>query len=162
MFSILGTLMTGVAIAQGLPELAPPSPEVIPTFAQTIANQILPLLATVVSALLIWGLTEFTKWIRSKVKSEQLGDAFIAAAQLAATTVNEANATIVKGFQEAAVDGKITKDEAKQVKEDVLGQVKTNLPERSNKLLSEAVGDLDAYLRGLIEQKVEDAKRPPA
>jgi polyhydroxyalkanoate synthesis regulator phasin len=131
------------------------------TFAQTIANQVLPLVAVVISGLLTWGLAEFSKWIRSKVKSEQLGDAFIAAAEIAATTVNETNATIVKGFQEAAADGKITKDEGKKVKEDVLAQVKTNLPERSNKLLSEAVGDLDAYLRGLIEQKVEETKRPP-
>jgi hypothetical protein len=130
--------------------------------ASSLVDQIAAIGITVVSGLLAWGAAEFSRWIRTKTSNEKVLQAFDNASALVESTVNEANATAMAGIREAAQDGVINKDEAQKVKNQVLKQVKDNLPPKATALLVANLGDLDLYINGQIEKKIVEAKAEAA
>jgi hypothetical protein len=130
-----------------------------PTFLMVLVNQLAPLFAAVIAGLTAVALARFNKWIRTKTDSEEVLTTMDSVYQIVDVTVADANATIVAGLKEAAADGKITKEEAEEIRDSVFSQVKNNITPKSSKILSKVIGDLDTYLMSLIEKLVQEAKQ---
>jgi len=129
-----------------------------PTFLTILVNQLAPLFAAVIAGLVAVAIARFNKWIRTKTDSEEVLTTMDSVYQIVEVTVADANATIVAGMKAAAADGKITEEEAKEIKDSVFSQIKNNIPPKSAKVLSKVIADLDAYLMSLIEKLVSEAK----
>jgi uncharacterized membrane protein YebE (DUF533 family) len=129
-----------------------------PTFLMVLVNQLVPLFAAVLAGLTAVAIARFNKWVRTKTDSEELLTTMDSVYQIVDVTVADANATVVAGLKEAAADGKITKEEANEIKDSVFSQIKNNITPKSAKVLSRVIGDLDSYLMSLIEKLVSEAK----
>ena len=129
-----------------------------PTFLTILVNQLAPLFAAVIAGLVAVAIARFNKWVRTKTDSEEILTAMDSVFNIVEVSVADANATIVAGLKEAASDGKITKEEAEAIKLKVFNQIKSTIPDKSAKVLSKVVADLDAYLMSLIEKLVQEAK----
>ena len=128
------------------------------TLITILVNQLAPLFAAVIAGLVAVAIARFNKWIRTKTDSEEVLTTMDSVYQIVEVTVADANATIVAGMKAAAADGKITEEEAKEIKDSVFSQIKNNIPPKSAKVLSKVIADLDAYLMSLIEKLVSEAK----
>jgi polyhydroxyalkanoate synthesis regulator phasin len=129
-----------------------------PTFLTILVNQLAPLFAAVIAGLVAVAIARFNKWVRTKTDSEEILTTMDSVFNIAETAVADANATVVAGLKEAAADGKITEEEAKDIKDKVFKQIKDTIPTKSAKVLSKVVADLDANLMSLIEKLVQEAK----
>lgn len=122
---------------------------------EVMAAQIIPAVAVVLATLLSIGMVHLTKWLKLKTGSEALE----AAGQIVAATVNEIAATTVKSFKVAATDGKLTLKEAKDVKNVAIFRIKSQMPVTVAKAACTAIGDLDSFISGKIEQLVAENKK---
>ena len=122
---------------------------------EVMAAQIVPIIATVLATFVSVGLVHLNRWLKMKTGSE----AIAAAGKIVETTVNELAATTVKDLKTAAIDGKLTLEEAHKVKDIALGRIKTQLPPAVAKAAGLAIGDLNTFISGTIEQKVIEAKK---
>jgi len=129
-----------------------------PTFLMILVNQLAPLFAAVIAGLVAVAIARFNKWIRTKTDSEEVLTTFDSVFNIVDVAVADANATVVAGLKAAAADGKITEDEALDIKNKVFQQIKDTIPPKSAKVLSKVIADLDAYLMSLIEKLVSEAK----
>jgi len=121
---------------------------------QEVMAHLVPVVAGLLATLVSVGLVRLNRWLQAKGNMESLS----AASELVAATVNDLNATVVKKAKQMAADGKLTADEAMRIKEFAVSHVKKQLPKSVVKAASCMVGDLDAYVRGKIEQEVAASK----
>ena len=129
-----------------------------PTFLMILVNQLAPLFAAVIAGLVAVAIARFNKWIRTKTDSEEVLTTFDSVFNIVEVAVADANATVVTSLKAAAADGKITEQEAIDIKNKVFKQIKDTIPPKSAKVLSKVIADLDAYLMSLIEKLVSEAK----
>ena len=129
-----------------------------PTFLMILVNQLAPLFAAVIAGLVAVAIARFNKWIRTKTDSEEVLTTFDSVFNIVEVAVADANATVVTSIKAAAADGKITEQEAIDIKNKVFKQIKDTIPPKSAKVLSKVIADLDAYLMSLIEKLVSEAK----
>lgn len=122
---------------------------------EIMAAQIVPAIAVVLASLASVGMVHLNKWLKLKTGSE----AIAAAGELVATTVNDLTVTTVKSLKEKATDGKLTMQEGAVIKQQALNRIKGQMPIAVAKASCLAIGDLDTYLKGKIEQEVEKAKK---
>jgi hypothetical protein len=121
---------------------------------EVMAAQMIPVIAVTLATLVSVGLVRLNRWLKMKTGSE----AVAAAGEIVAATVNEMTATTVKNMKAAAADGKLTMDEARQVKNQAIFLAKSQLPPAVAKAAALAIGDLDAYISGTIEKAVAEGK----
>jgi hypothetical protein len=121
---------------------------------EIMAAQMIPVIVATLATLVSVGLVRLNRWLKMKTGSE----AIAAAGEIVATTVNELTATTAKNLKAAAADGKLTADEALQVKNQAIVLTKKQLPPAVAKAAAIAVGDLDAYISGTIERVVAERK----
>ena len=121
---------------------------------EIMAAQMIPVIAVTLSTLVSVGLIRLNRWLKMKTGSEALA----AAGEIVATTVNELTATTAKNLKAAAADGKLTADEALQVKNQAIVLTKKQMPPAVAKAAALAIGDLDAYISGTIERVVAERK----
>jgi hypothetical protein len=69
---------------------------------------------------------------------------------------------MVEPLKAAASDGKLTKQEAEEIKNIGIRRVKKQIPKRVAKAATGVIGELEAFVSGKIEQIIEDGKRPGA
>jgi len=129
-----------------------------PQLVQIFTDQVIPLLLTMITGLVSLGLLYFNKWLKSKTNSVKTWEAFESVSMIVENTVKEASETIVKEAKAAAEDGTLGKEDALKIKNAVLNQIKGSLPSATTKVLQKSVADLDLYIRGEIEKKIEEAK----
>ncbi len=122
---------------------------------EVMAAQIVPIVATVLATFISVGMVHLNRWLKMKTGSE----AVAAAGKIVEATVNELAATTVKDMKTAAVDGKLTLNDARTVKNIALGRIKSQLPPAVAKAAGLAIGDLNTFISGTIEQKVIEAKK---
>lgn len=124
------------------------------TMLTTIVAQVAPVFLALVTTLVSIGLVRLNRWIKAKGGSE----AALAVDQVVSSTINELNATIVKDVRAAAADGKLTRQEAMEIKDRAVSQVMGQLPPAVAKTAIGVLGDLEAFVRGKVEEKVAGAK----
>ena len=121
---------------------------------EVMAAQMIPVIVATLATLVSVGMVRLNRWLKMKTGSE----AVAAAGEIVAATVNELAATTVKDLKAAAADGKLTMDEAHTIKNQAVFRAKSQLPPAVAKAAVLAIGDLDAFICGKIEQTVAEAK----
>lgn len=116
---------------------------------------LLPVIGTLLSALLAWGSAELIKLISSKVKNKEL------AAFLSTITVVATNA--VKATYETAVKGikgtdEWTEEAQKKVLNDTIETIKAELTTEALAYIEKQHGDINSYLNTLIHSILYDLK----
>lgn len=118
------------------------------TASANIAAIFTPFIAPVISALASWVMAELVRFLRSKTKNETLGAALDQISETATAAVQ----SLEVEFTRAMADGKLTKEEALQIKEMALDRVKENLPAWVQKAARMSEGALYDYISGKIEE----------
>lgn len=127
-------------------------------FIAIFVSSFAPVLGTIITGLVSWGVVEITKYVRQKTKSESANEAVSQICQIAQTTVAELNQTMVPAMQKAAADGKITKEDALHLKKLAVEKINKQIPgaiEQSAKL---AVNSVSALIEMQIEKAVGESK----
>ena len=124
----------------------------------SLLAEIAPVLVSVLGALISWGLVEFNRFLRSKVKSDKVRDAIDKVNDIVKSSVDLIGQKLVDDLKRASADGKLTIEEARKVKGAAFKLAKRNLTEETTKLMVKAFGDLDALLSGKIETEVRKSK----
>lgn len=125
---------------------------------EVMAAQMMPAIAISLATLVSVGLVRLNKWLKLKTGSE----AVAAAGEIVAATVNELTATTVKNMKAAAADGKLTVDDARMIKNQAVFLAKNQLPPAVAKAAALAIGDLDVFISGKIEQTIAEEKKRAA
>jgi len=127
-------------------------------FFALFVNSFAPVFGTLLTALVSWGAIEFTKYVRSKTKSEVANAAISQICHIAKTTVAELNQTMVSEMQKAAADGKITKDEARILKTMAVRKIKDQIPDAVERAAKLSVNSVSVLIDGEVEKAVGEAK----
>lgn len=122
---------------------------------EIMVAQMVPVIMAILATLISVGMVQLTRWLKLKTGSEAVG----IASEMVAATVNELAATTVKNFKIAAADGKLTIREGKDIKNVAVFAVKNKMPIAVAKAATVAIGDLDAFIAGKIEQTVMENKK---
>ena len=94
------------------------------------------------------------EWVRDLRTTQQLEDTLYA-------LVQEANQTVVEEAKKANEDGKLTPEEARRIKEEVIRRFYATLTEEQAKILQAITADIEAWLSAKIEELVVRAKQIP-
>lgn len=121
---------------------------------EIMAAQMVPVIVAILATLVSVGMVQLNRWLKLKTGSE----AVAAAGEIVAATVNQLAATTVKTFKTASADGKLTLVDARTIKNQAIFQVKSQIPATVAKAACAAIGDLDAFISGKIEQAVTEIK----
>jgi hypothetical protein len=76
--------------------------------------------------------------------------------------VADVGSTTAARLKAAAEDGKITTDEAKQIKDEAYTRIRTLIPAESSKVATKVIADLDVYINSKIEEEVAAGKKQGA
>jgi hypothetical protein len=117
-----------------------------------------PLVASVVSAILIWLLSEIARQVRARTNNELAVSAIDRLTHTVATTVMEMEQTIVPTMKKAASDGKLSREDVNILRDMALARVKNRLQPSVQKQAARVVADIDGLLQGKIEQLVYSMK----
>lgn len=135
---------------------------------ELLVNVLLGILAAAIPGiLLIIGLitnkiNEFisakTEALKEKTDNDLLRDYIDLTKDNALTIVQSLNQTLVDDLKATSDDGKLTEDEIKKISSDALERLKSTLSESMEHTFSKAFGDVDVFLKDIIEQAVGTAK----
>jgi len=114
-----------------------------------------PTLITAIGIIVTWGLNELRKFVKSKTNNESVDLAFKQLDKIASSAVMRAELTM----KEFAADGKITKNEAVQIKKIVFDEVKRQIPKKKEVVLKKCVNDVDDLIDSKIEEIVYKVKQ---
>ena len=119
-----------------------------------------------ITALLLWLVSKLIKFfdtkvneIKTRVKNETLVKYIDIVAINAKNIVMSLNQTMVEDLKAAASDGKLTKEDALNIKTKALTLLTNTVSEDMKQVLEESFGDLHAYLDTLIEKTVAEVKK---
>lgn len=132
--------------------------ETDPSVWQEILAILLPPAVVLLTTAITYGMTKLTKWLKDQEGMTSLA----ATAEVVAAVVNDMNAETVAKLKEKASDGKLTKEEILDVQYEAINKVKNQLPQQVASASTRMVNDLDAYIKGKIEQEVAVAKSAKA
>ena len=108
------------------------------------------------TTLLTWGAYELAQYIRKKGGTEKMATVVWQVEHIVMSAIGEAEAVAVR---EAKVGGTWDAARQKQVKDEVVAKIKTNLTADASKFIIKNFGDLDAYIRGRLEADIAEAKK---
>lgn len=124
------------------------------------------LLITVVMGLLVLLFAWVKKYLVEKIsliqgeKERKIATAALSRADnIAELIVKKLQQTFVADTKKAAADGKLTANEIFAIKEKVAAELSTLINPQLRYDLKETVGDVDLYLKSLVEAKVFDLKK---
>lgn len=119
-------------------------------------GQLVPIFFPVLGTLGSLGMVYLNRWLKTKIGVE----ATAVTSQLVESVVNDIQASTVEPIKRAAADGKLTRKEALDIKTEAVRRIKTRIPATVAKTVTRAVGDLDTFISGKIEQAIRQAKPP--
>lgn len=111
---------------------------------------------TIVFALVSWGLTLLTTWLRTKIKNKKIAELLSSILNIVTNAVKVVYQTYVeniKGTDEWTVD---TQKKALQM---ALEEAKKQLSKDTIKFIEDTYGNLDDYLTNLIEATLYNLKK---
>lgn len=119
-----------------------------------ILNLLIPVLATALVALIgVFG-QKLTAAISKKTGLETVAIATDEVIKQAMLTVGELQQTTVEGLKAAHEDGKLTKDEVKQLGDQLLKQTHAKLADPAKDVLAAANVDINALIKGAAEDAI--------
>jgi len=125
-----------------------------PFSASAFFAVVAPYLVTIVVALIGWGLTELTRFIRSKTNNERIIGVMSVIRELVDGTVADLENTV----RPMLSDGRLSKEEAAELKSTAVLRVRSQLPkmvENQSKLFTD---DVLAYINDQVEQSVTEIR----
>lgn len=114
------------------------------------------ILNSVLVPLLIWGITEAVKYLKSKSKNEQLNYIVDLAGVIAKDAVYSTNQTYVEKIKK---QGNFNKQAHVEAFDLAKKEIIKTLGEGGEILLKQAVGDVNAFLKNKIEKEVVELKK---
>ena len=120
--------------------------------------QLVPLLIPVLGTLGSFATAHLAHLLKTKIGAEAVG----ITTELVGSVVSDLRASMVEPLKAAASDGKLTKQEAEEIKNIGIRRVKQQMPKRVAKAATGVIGELEAFVSGKIEQIIEEGKRPGA
>ena len=127
-------------------------------FLATMTTALVPILGTVITALVSWGAVELTRYIKTKTKNEAAQNAIALICDAAETTVAKFNQTVIPILKEKAADGKLTKADIIAVKEAAMLEVKKQIPAVVDSAAKMSVTSINELIAGKIEKAVGERK----
>lgn len=125
--------------------------------------QLLPLLGTILLALMSMGAAKLVALIQAKTKNEWLKTALVRATDAVFQAVHFVEQTMAAKLKDAASDGKISAEEGAQLKAAALDAVKSYLGDNGMKELMSILGfdspSLDKFLSDKIEASISQIKQ---
>lgn len=121
---------------------------------EEIIKEILPIVGTIVVALVGWGLTELTRWIRAKTGNERLANAMDQLGMAVMVSVRELEQTA----RPLLSDGKLTDSEKARLKAKAIETVRSRLTPAMTKELKKNLVDLNEWIGGQVEAEVMTMK----
>ena len=121
-----------------------------------IKSILLSIGTTVVFALISWGLTLLTTWLRSKIKNKKIAEMLSSILNIVTNAVKAVYQTYVeniKGTDEWTLDAQ------KKALQMALEKAKKQLSEDTIKFIQDTYGNLDDYLTNLIEVTLYNLKK---
>ena len=114
------------------------------------------ILNSVIVPLLIWGITEAVKYLKSKSKNEQLNYIVDLAGIITKDAVYSTNQKYVETIKK---QGNFTKEAHVEAFKLAKDEIMKTLGDGGEILLKQAVGDVNAFLKNKIEKEVVELKK---
>lgn len=105
-------------------------------------------------------LSQVVPVIKEKTKNQTLNIVIDTVAKFVEFVVRDLNQTVVSDIKDAAVDGKLTKEEQDSIRARAVSEVLLKLNDSTVSLLQEMVGDVEKFITLLIEAKVDEVRQP--
>lgn len=136
------------------------------TLLELFIQYVLPILATAAFGGLVWLLVQLSRWFAAKGATNRFFLVTERVAHLASVIVADIDATMRPKLKSAAEDGKISPDEAAELKKAALDALKKSLSERGLTQLQGVLdvfgGPVETYLSGAIERAVTSKRAAEA
>ena len=129
-----------------------------------VLQLLVEILTPVLLALSAWVASELSRWLRTRIRNEQVQAATDRALHVTEVAVAEVAQTFVSSLKEHALDGKLSKEEAQIAVSQAVAIAKTHLGERGVQEVKQVLGfnsdnDLVKYLVSLIEAQISSVKK---
>lgn len=125
----------------------------------TILYPVIVALLGFLSTKLIAFINSKTEAVKKNIKNETVKTYIDVVSNTVSEVVQALNQEIVNGIKEASKDGKLTEDEAKEIKNKAIEKTLGILSDDAKETLTMVFGDLDTYISTLIESAVYKAKK---
>ena len=127
-------------------------------FAAQMMAIVVPAGVAIIGSLIAWGLKELNTFIRSKTKNEAIQGAMDQISEVTLSVVHD----LEKTTRKAAEDGRLTPEEAKELRQVAVAKVKTMAPKAVTVATKGGMDYMDDYIGGKVEQMVQVTKRMKA
>ncbi len=107
----------------------------------------------------VYALTAASLFLTVRYRNSRLAQALVVLDEAVISVVKELNQTVVEDLKKARADGKLTPDEAQQIKSKAVELVLTRLGSKVPRLLQKGFGSLFNLVATKIEATVYDLKR---
>ena len=125
----------------------------------TILYPVIVALLGFLSTKLISFINSKTEAVKKNIKNETVKTYIDVVSNTVSEVVQALNQEIVNGIKEASKDGKLTEDEAKEIKNKAIEKTLGILSDDAKETLTMVFGDLDTYISTLIESAVYKTKK---
>lgn len=113
------------------------------------------MVGTILTGLATWGTAALIQWLNTKIKDKQLAKWATDITTLVSNSVKTVFQTYVEALKK---EGAFTLEKQKEALEKCLQIIKNELPKELSDYITENFGDLDTYLKGLIESTIYTLK----
>ena len=127
-------------------------------FLATLTTALVPIIGTLLTALVSWGTVELTKYIKTKTKNETAHNAISVICDTVETTVAKFNQTVIPALKEKAADGKLTQADMSAIKQTAMREVRNQIPAAVNIAAHMSVLSVTELISGKIEKAVGERK----
>lgn len=125
---------------------------------EVLSNIFLALL-TLTGAYFLYFINIFVSYLKEKIKSNRLNEAFNQIEKLAEVTVKSIEQTTAKELRQAVKDGKVSKEKLKNLSTKAFAQIVQKLQPEYLKFLEENTVNIEGYILDVIEKKVLELKK---
>lgn len=125
---------------------------------EVLSNIFLALL-TLTGAYFLYFINIFVSYLKEKIKSNRLNEAFNQIEKLAEVTVKSIEQTTAKELRQAVKDGKVSKEKLKNLSTKTFAQIVQKLQPEYLKFLEENTVNIEGYILDVIEKKVLELKK---
>lgn len=125
---------------------------------EVLSNIFLALL-TLTGAYFLYFINIFVSYLKEKIKSNRLNEAFNQIEKLAEVTVKSIEQTTAKELRQAVKDGKVSKEELKNLSTKAFAQIVQKLQPEYLRFLEENTVNIESYISDVIEKKVLELKK---
>ena len=120
----------------------------------TISTTLVPVIGTLCAGLV----SIFISWLRTKVVNEKYGKYLTWTEEITHNVVFDLQQSIVEGLKASSEDGKLTSEEAENIKSLAMEKIKNQIPSYIYDFLSRGFADVNDMISSYIEKTVYEMK----